>query len=77
MAPVIPDGLKGEQIPIGARILSAVDCLDALVSDRQYRTAMPIDDAIQVIVEESGKSYDPQVVKIIHAATGNWRPKPR
>jgi len=62
-----PDGLKGEQIPIGARILSVVDCLDALVSDRQYRTAMPIDDAIQVIVEESGKSYDPRVVKIIHA----------
>ena len=62
-----PDGLRGEQIPIGARILSVVDCLDALVSDRQYRTAMPIDDAIQVIVGESGKSYDPQVVKIIHA----------
>ncbi len=62
-----PDGLRGEQIPIGARILSAVDCLDALVSDRQYRKAIPIDDAIRVLVEESGKSYDPQVVKIIHA----------
>jgi len=62
-----PDGLRGEQIPIGARILSAVDCLDALVSDRQYRKAIPIDDAIGVVVGESGKSYDPQVVKIIHA----------
>jgi putative methionine-R-sulfoxide reductase with GAF domain len=62
-----PDGLRGEDIPIGARILSAVDCLDALVSDRQYRSAMPLDAAIELIVGESGKSYDPQVVKIIHA----------
>ncbi len=62
-----PDGLRGDQIPIGARILSVVDCLDALASDRQYRSAMPLDEAIKIIVEESGKSYDPQVVKIIHA----------
>src|SRR5271165_4893665 len=62
-----PDGLKGDQIPIGARILSVVDCLDALASDRQYRSAMPLDEAIKIIVEESGKSYDPQVVKIMHA----------
>ena len=44
-----PDGLAGEQIPIGARILSAVDWLDALASDRQYRRALPLDQAIQVI----------------------------
>ena len=62
-----PDGLKGEEIPIGARILSAVDCLDALASDRQYRKALPLDDAIQIVVGESGKSYDPKVVKILQA----------
>ncbi len=62
-----PDGLKGDQIPIGARILSVVDCLDALASDRQYRSAMPLDEAIKIIVGESGKSYDPQVVSIIQA----------
>jgi len=62
-----PDGLKGEEIPIGARILSAVDCLDAVASDRQYRKAMPLDDAINVVIDESGKSYDPKVVKILHA----------
>ena len=39
MARDIPSGLSGEEIPIGARILSAVDCLDALASDRQYRGA--------------------------------------
>ena len=40
-----PDGLKGEEIPVGARILAAVDCLDAITSDRQYRRGMPLDAA--------------------------------
>jgi putative methionine-R-sulfoxide reductase with GAF domain len=60
-----PDGLAGEQIPIGARILSAVDCLDALASDRQYRRALPLDEAIKVVESESGKSFDPRVVEIL------------
>ncbi len=60
-----PDGLAGEAIPIGARILSAVDCLDALASDRQYRRAMPLDEAIEVVRKESGKSFDPRVVEVL------------
>ena len=60
-----PDGLKADQIPIGARILSAVDCLDALASDRQYRRALPLDEAMAKIVADSGKSFDPQVVEIL------------
>ncbi|HEY3743648.1 MAG TPA: HD-GYP domain-containing protein, partial [Bryobacteraceae bacterium] len=60
-----PDGLAGEQIPIGARILSAVDCLDALASDRQYRRALPLDEAIKVVEAESGKSFDPRVVAVL------------
>jgi diguanylate cyclase (GGDEF)-like protein/putative nucleotidyltransferase with HDIG domain len=60
-----PDGLKGEEIPIGARILAAVDCLDAVASDRQYRKALPLDDAMKLVVEESGKSYDPKVIAIL------------
>ncbi len=60
-----PDGLKGEEIPIGARILSAVDCLDALASDRQYRRALPLDEAIKILENESGKAFDPQVVEIL------------
>jgi len=55
-----PDGLKGEEIPIGARILSAVDCLDALATDRQYRKALPLDDAMQWVVDQAGKAYDPK-----------------
>jgi putative nucleotidyltransferase with HDIG domain len=60
-----PDGLAGEQIPIGARILSAVDCLDALSSDRQYRRALPLEEAIKVVQAESGKSFDAKVVDIL------------
>ena len=60
-----PIGLKREEIPLGARILSAVDCLDALASDRQYRRAMPLDEAMAVVLGESGKGYDPRVVEIL------------
>jgi putative nucleotidyltransferase with HDIG domain len=61
-----PHGLAGEAIPIGARILSAVDCLDALASDRQYRKALPLDEAMAKVVSEAGSSFDPQVVSILH-----------
>ncbi len=60
-----PAGERGEQIPIGARILSAVDCLDALASDRQYRRALPLGKALQIVIDESGKAFDPQVVSIL------------
>ena len=60
-----PDGLKGEAIPIGARILSTVDCLDALASDRQYRKAVPLDQAMSMVVAEAGKSFDPKIVAIL------------
>jgi len=60
-----PDGLKGTEIPLGARILSAVDCLDALASNRHYRKAVPIDEAIKHVVRESGKSFDPAVVQVL------------
>ncbi|MGP8271838.1 MAG: diguanylate cyclase domain-containing protein [Terracidiphilus sp.] len=60
-----PDGLKGEEIPIGARILAAVDCLDALSTDRQYRRALPLDEAMRIVAEEAGTSFDPKVVEIL------------
>ena len=60
-----PYGLAGEEIPIGARILSVVDCLDALASDRQYRRALPLDKALEVVIAESGKSFDPRVVDVM------------
>ena len=60
-----PLGLKGAEIPIGARILSAVDYLDALASDRQYRRALPLREVMQKLAAESGKSFDPRVVDIL------------
>jgi diguanylate cyclase (GGDEF)-like protein/putative nucleotidyltransferase with HDIG domain len=60
-----PNGLRGTDIPIGARILAAVDFLDALASDRQYRRALPLHEAMARLVDESGKSFDPQVVAVL------------
>ena len=60
-----PDGLKGEQIPIGARVLGVVDCLDALATDRQYRNALPLDEAMAKVVTMTGTSFDPKIVEIL------------
>ena len=60
-----PFGLKGEDIPLGARILTAVDCLDALTSNREYRQALPLDEGMEQIANEAGKSFDPKVVEVL------------
>jgi diguanylate cyclase (GGDEF)-like protein/putative nucleotidyltransferase with HDIG domain len=60
-----PEGLSGENIPIGARILAAVDCLDALASHRQYRSALPLGEAMAKVKEKSGTSFDPHVVEVL------------
>jgi len=70
-----PSGLKGEEIPMGARILSAVDCLDALASDRQYRRALPLDEAMKVVQSESGKAFDPRVVDALAKGYIEWERK--
>ena len=67
-----PYGLKGEQIPIGARILAAVDCLDALASDRQYRRALPLDEAMERLQAESGTAFDPTIVQILKNHYKDW-----
>ncbi|MGD0467126.1 MAG: diguanylate cyclase [Terriglobales bacterium] len=60
-----PDGLKGEQIPMGARVLAAVDCLDALASHRQYRNAMSLDAAMENVASMSGSAFEPRVVEVL------------
>ncbi len=60
-----PRGLKAAEIPVGSRILSAVDCLDALASDRPYRAALSLEDAMGMVRAQSGKSYDPTIVEIL------------
>lgn len=60
-----PEGLKGEDIPIGARIATAVDAFDAMVTDRPYRKGMPIEKAIEELKRNRGVQFDPQVVDAI------------
>ncbi|MFN8060801.1 MAG: HD domain-containing protein [Vicinamibacterales bacterium] len=57
-----PDGIVGATIPIGARILSVVDCYDALTSDRPYRRALTDEQAFEILYERRGSMYDPLVV---------------
>jgi len=59
-----PRGLKGEQIPLAARIFAIVDVWDALTSDRPYRKAWSPPDALKYIREQSGKHFDPEIVDI-------------
>jgi HD-GYP domain-containing protein (c-di-GMP phosphodiesterase class II) len=57
-----PQGFKGKQIPIAARIFSIVDVWDALTSDRPYRPAWPAEKALALIIDQSGKHFEPQIV---------------
>src|SRR5580700_3459051 len=67
-----PNGLAGEAIPIGARILAAVDCLDALASDRQYRKALPLHEAMAKVASEAGSAFDPRVVAVLQRRYVEW-----
>jgi putative nucleotidyltransferase with HDIG domain len=61
-----PDRLKGSKIPIGARILAVVDCFDALTSNRPYRRALSMSEALEIIDARRGTMYDPAVVDVFH-----------
>jgi putative nucleotidyltransferase with HDIG domain len=59
-----PRGLKGDQIPLGARIFTIADSLDAMISDRPYRRALPMPHAREEIRRCSGTQFDPKVVEV-------------
>ncbi|HVG21597.1 MAG TPA: HD domain-containing phosphohydrolase [Blastocatellia bacterium] len=67
-----PDGLSGESIPLTARVLSVVDCFDAVREDRQYRKGMTREEAIELLIQGSGKQYDPHVVGTFIAHLGEF-----
>jgi HD-GYP domain-containing protein (c-di-GMP phosphodiesterase class II) len=57
-----PQGLRGEDIPLTARIFAVVDALDAMTHDRPYRRARPVPEALEELRQVSGKQFDPRVV---------------
>ena len=57
-----PEGLKGNSIPFGSRIIAVADAYTAMTSDRSYREAMSKEQALSIIKEESGIKWDPRVV---------------
>jgi putative nucleotidyltransferase with HDIG domain len=59
-----PKGLRGEEIPLGARIFAVADALDAMISDRPYRKAMTLEEALEEIRRYSGTQFDPKVVEV-------------
>jgi len=60
-----PDGIKGERIPLGARIVAAIDAFDAMTTDRPYRDAMPTDAAMDILRDGAGQQWDPRVVQVL------------
>ncbi len=67
-------GLCGTQIPLLARILTVVDCFDALVSDRPYRAAVPMDKAIEILREQRGRLLDPEILDAFLELLPSLRP---
>lgn len=59
-----PKGLSGEQIPLSARIMAIADVFDALISDRCYKKAMPVEEAVQIIRDGAGSHFDPKLVEV-------------
>jgi HD-GYP domain-containing protein (c-di-GMP phosphodiesterase class II) len=60
-----PDGIKGERIPLGARIVAVIDAFDAMTTDRPYRDAMPMQAAMDILRDGAGAQWDPRVVQVL------------
>jgi len=63
-----PDGLSGENIPLGARIFNVADAIDAITSDRPYQKALPFKTAAVELIKNSGRQFDPQIVSVFEKA---------
>ena len=65
-----PEGLKGNEIPLSARIIALADVYDALISKRSYKDIIPHDKALEIIREDSGSHFDPEIVEAFLQVTG-------
>jgi HD-GYP domain-containing protein (c-di-GMP phosphodiesterase class II) len=60
-----PDGLKGEKIPLGARIVAVMDAFDAMTTDRPYRVGMSFEEAVSIMKDGAGSQWDPRIVSVM------------
>jgi len=60
-----PQGIEGDSIPIGARVIAVADAFDAMTSDRPYRRALPLRSVLQELEQRKGDQWDPQVVEVL------------
>ena len=67
-----PDGLRGEQIPVAARVISCCDAFNAMTTDRPYRKAMGIGEAVEELRANAGSQFDPRVVEALIAIVAHW-----
>jgi HD-GYP domain-containing protein (c-di-GMP phosphodiesterase class II) len=67
-----PDNLRGDDIPLAARIVSCADAFDAMTSSRSYRPALPIDLALDIIGHEAGHQFDPTVAEALLTTVHRW-----
>ncbi len=68
-----PEGLKGEQIPVPGRLMALADSYDALTSKRVYKSQIPHEKAVEIIIEEKGSHFDPEVVDAFLEVKENFR----
>ncbi len=71
-----PDGLAGEEIPIAARVISACDAFNAMTTDRSYKPAMTVSEAIEELERCAGTQFDPRVVEAVVEIVRDWEPEP-
>jgi hypothetical protein len=67
-----PDGLRGEEIPVAARVITACDAFNAMTTDRPYRNALPLAEATRELRAEAGKQFDPAVVEALVGIVETW-----
>jgi HD-GYP domain-containing protein (c-di-GMP phosphodiesterase class II) len=60
-----PDGLTGEGIPVGARIIMIADTLDAMTTDRPYRKALSLQKTLEELAKHAGRQFDPKLVELV------------
>src|SRR5207237_9612943 len=72
-----PRGLAGEAIPLEGRIVAIADVFDALTSDRVYRKAFPVDEAMRILREQRGKHFDPVLLDAFMEVLGRTGPDAR